>query len=91
MFLTPHTFVTIEHLDCVELGNEKRNLPKGAVGQEHGAGEELERIAAKHDVSIEKDLKAAWVAAEASSLDSEYDFRGGDRKQEQDTGLEPPN
>ncbi|WP_350269500.1 hypothetical protein AAFP32_13090 [Brevibacterium sp. CBA3109] len=86
-----HTFTTIEQLDCVELGNEKRNLPNGVIGQEHGAEEELERIAAKHRVSIEKDPKAAWAAADASSPDSERDFRGGDRKQEQDTALEPPD
>ena len=100
------------------MSDEKKNLPDGAAGQEHGAEqevessgvgvsaqteaegssqspeEELERIAAEHDVPIEEDPKAAQAAGEASSSsssDDERDLRGGDTKEGDDTGSEPPD
>lgn len=97
------------------MSDEKKNLPDGAAGQEHGAEqdieaagvgvsaetdaegtsqspeEKLERIAAEHDVPIEKDPKKAQAEAEAASSDNERDLRGGDTKEEEDTSAEPPD
>ncbi|SMY04437.1 MULTISPECIES: hypothetical protein [unclassified Brevibacterium] len=97
------------------MSDEKKNLPDGAAGQEHGAEqdieaagvgvsaeteaegtsqspeEKLERIAAEHDVPIEKDPKEAQAEAEAASSDKARDLRGGDTKEEEETSAEPPD
>lgn len=60
-----------------------------AEGSSQSPEEKLERIAAEHDVPIEKDPKEAQAAAEGASSDNERDLRGGDTKEEEDTSSEP--
>lgn len=62
-----------------------------AEGSSQSPKEQLERIAAEHDVPIEKDPKDAQAAAEAASSDNERDLRGGGAKEEEDTSSEPPD
>lgn len=52
----------------------------------------LERIAAEHDVSIDKNPKDVQADAEDSaSDDGDRDIRGGDTKEEEDSASEPPD
>ncbi|GAA1529891.1 MULTISPECIES: hypothetical protein [Brevibacterium] len=64
---------------------------KNAEGSVETPEEQLERIAAEHDVPIEKDPKEAQAEAEASQPDEERDIRGGDTKEDEDTASEPPD
>jgi hypothetical protein len=53
--------------------------------------EKLERIAAEHDVPIERDPEDAQARAEGSSPDKDRDISGGDTKEEEDDSVEPPD
>ncbi|MDN5586625.1 MAG: hypothetical protein L0G69_08670 [Brevibacterium sp.] len=69
------------------MSDEQRN----AEGSVETPEEQLERIAAEHDVPIEKDPKDAQAEAEDSLPDEERDVRGGDTKEDEDTASEPPD
>ena len=64
-----------------------------AEGSSQTPEEKLERIAAEHDVPVDRDPKEAQAAGEgtASSSDEERDVRGGDTKEDEDTSSEPPD
>jgi hypothetical protein len=51
----------------------------------------LERIAAEHEVPIERDPEDAQAKAEGSSPDKDRDISGGDTKEEEDDSVEPPD
>ena len=74
----------------------------GSETEEEGTSqtpeERLERIAAAHDVSVDRDPKEAQAAVEGavspdsdSSEDTGRDVRGGDTKEDEDTSSEPPD
>lgn len=53
--------------------------------------EELERIAAEHQVSITRDPEDAQAAAEGSFPDKDRDISGGDTNEDEDDSVEPPD
>ena len=54
--------------------------------------EKLERIAAEHEVPVERDPEEAQAKAEGSSSpDKDRDISGGDTKEEEDDSVEPPD
>lgn len=62
-----------------------------AEGSSQTPEERLGRIAAEHDVPIERDPEAAQTKAEGSSPDKDRDISGGDTKEEEDDSVEPPD
>lgn len=63
-----------------------------AEGGSQTPEEKLERIAAEHDVPIERDPEDAKAEAEgSSSSDGERDITGGDTKEDEDSASEPPD
>lgn len=62
-----------------------------AEGSSQTPEERLERIAAEHDVPIDRDPEEAQAKAEGSSPDKDRDISGGDTKEEEDDSVEPPD
>ena len=62
-----------------------------AEGSSQTPEERLERIAAEHDVPIDRDPEEAQAEAEGSSPDKDRDISGGDTKEEEDDSVEPPD
>ncbi|MGO3022431.1 MAG: hypothetical protein ACTIIH_04215 [Brevibacterium sp.] len=63
-----------------------------AEGSSQTPEDRLERIAAEHDVPIDRDPEEAQAKAEgASSPDKDRDISGGDTKEEDDDSVEPPD
>ena len=63
-----------------------------AEGSSKTPEERLERIAAEHDVPIDRDPEEAQAKAEGSSSpDKDRDISGGDTKEEEDDSVEPPD
>lgn len=63
-----------------------------AEGSSQTPEERLERIAADHDVPVERDPEDAQAKAEGStSPDKDRDISGGDTKEEDDDSVEPPD
>ena len=63
-----------------------------AEGSSQTPKERLERIAAEHDVPIDRDPEEAQAKAEGSSSpDKDRDISGGDTKEEEDDSVEPPD
>ena len=62
-----------------------------AEGSSKTPEEKLERIAAEHDVPIDRDPEDAQAEAEGSSPDKDRDISGGDTKEEEDDSVEPPD
>ena len=62
-----------------------------AEGDSPTPEEELERIAAEHEVPITRDPKDAQAAADGPSPDKDRDISGGDTKEEEDDSVEPPD
>ncbi len=62
-----------------------------AEGSSQTPEERLERIAAEHEVPIERDPEEAQAKAEGSSPDKDRDISGGDTKEEEDDSVEPPD
>ena len=62
-----------------------------AEGSSQTPEEKLERIAAEHEVPIERDPGEAQAKAEGSSPDKDRDISGGDTKEEEDDSVEPPD
>lgn len=63
-----------------------------AEGSSKTPEEKLERIAAEHDVPIDRDPEEAHAKAEGSSSpDKDRDISGGDTKEEDDDSVEPPD
>ena len=63
-----------------------------AEGSSQTPEERLERIAAEHDVPIDRDPEETQAKAEgSSSLDKDRDISGGDTKDEEDDSVEPPD
>lgn len=63
-----------------------------AEGSSQTPEERLERIAAEHDVPIDRDPEEAQAKAEGSSSpDKDRDISGGDTKEEKDDSVEPPD
>ncbi|UVI36615.1 hypothetical protein [Brevibacterium spongiae] len=62
-----------------------------AEGGSQTPEERLERIAAEHEVSIERDPVAVQAEAEGSAADKDRDISGGDTTDEDDDGSEPPD
>ena len=62
-----------------------------AEGSSKTPEERLERIAAEHDVPIDRDPEEAQAKAEGSSPDKDRDISGGDTKEEEDDSVEPPD
>lgn len=63
-----------------------------AEGSSQTPEERLERIAAEHDVPIDRDPEEAQAKAEGSSSpDKDRDISGGDTKEEEDDSVEPPD
>ena len=63
-----------------------------AEGSSQTPKERLERIAAEHDVPIDRDPAEAQAKAEGSSYpDKDRDISGGDTKEEEDDSVEPPD
>ncbi|MGC3021765.1 MULTISPECIES: hypothetical protein [unclassified Brevibacterium] len=62
-----------------------------AEGSSQTPEERLERIAAEHEVPIERDPEDAQAKAEGSSPDKDRDISGGDTKEEEDDSVEPPD
>ena len=63
-----------------------------AEGSSQTPEERLERIAAEHDVPIDRDPEDAQAKAEGSSSpDKDRDISGGDTKEEEDDSVEPPD
>ncbi|MEY8569748.1 hypothetical protein [Brevibacterium linens] len=63
-----------------------------AEGSSQTPEERLERIAAEHDVPIDRDPEEAQAKAEGSSSpDKDRDISGGDTNEEEDDSVEPPD
>ncbi|MGM0697988.1 MAG: hypothetical protein ACQEVD_04020 [Actinomycetota bacterium] len=62
-----------------------------AEGSSKTPEERLERIAAEHDVPIDRAPEDAQAEAEGSSPDKDRDISGGDTKEEEDDSVEPPD
>ncbi|MCU4298230.1 hypothetical protein D3I60_14320 [Brevibacterium permense] len=62
-----------------------------AEGSSQTPEETLERIAAEHDVPIERDPEDVQAEAEGSSPVNDRDISGGDTKEEEDDSVEPPD
>ena len=62
-----------------------------AEGSSKTPEERLERIAAEHDVPIDRAPEEAQAKAEGSSPDKDRDISGGDTKEEEDDSVEPPD
>ncbi|WP_420096189.1 hypothetical protein [Brevibacterium sediminis] len=62
-----------------------------AEGSSQTPEERLERIAAEHEVPIERDPEDAQAGAEGTSPDKDRDISGGDTKEEEDDSVEPPD
>ena len=62
-----------------------------AEGSSQTPEERLERIAAEHDVPIDRDPEEAQAKAEGSSPDKDRDISGGDTKEGEDDSVEPPD
>ena len=62
-----------------------------AEGSSKTPEEKLERIAAEHDVPIDRDPEDAQAEAEGSYPDKDRDISGGDTKEEEDDSVEPPD
>ncbi|SDR72515.1 hypothetical protein SAMN04489752_0067 [Brevibacterium siliguriense] len=62
-----------------------------AEGSAQTPEERLERIAAEHEVPIERDPEETQAEAEGSSPDKDRDISGGDTKEEEDDSVEPPD
>jgi hypothetical protein len=62
-----------------------------AEGSSQTPEEKLERIAAEHEVPIERDPEDAQAKAEGSSPDKDRDISGGDTMEEEDDSVEPPD
>ena len=63
-----------------------------AEGSSQTPEERLERIAAEHDVPIDRDPEEAQAKAEGSSSpDKDRDISGGDTTDEEDDSVEPPD
>ena len=63
-----------------------------AEGSSQTPEERLERIAAEHDVPIDRDPEDAQAKAEGSfSPDKDRDISGGDTNEDEDDSVEPPD
>ena len=63
-----------------------------AEGSSQTPEERLERIAAEHDVPIDRDPEDAQAKAEGSSSpDKDRDISGGDTNEDEDDSVEPPD
>lgn len=62
-----------------------------AEGSSQTPEERLERIAAEHDVPIDRGPEEAQAKTEGSSPDKDRDISGGDTKEEEDDSVEPPD